>query len=120
MKSMQIRAMMLSAALVALTLANESVKSSSVSVKSSGDDDSDSKIEGSLKATDSTTPKIQYWMTPNILSGILVFVFVAIIAFLGFGLLASIQVPIYQLPANDEKNKENNREWQNIWGHIEK
>ena len=69
---------------------------------------------------DDETPKIQYWMTPNLLSGILVFLFLVLVSLFFFGLLASVQVPIYQLPANDEKNKDNNRDWAAMWGNLEK
>ena len=38
----------------------------------------------------------------------------------GFFTLGAIETPAYQLPATDEKNKENNREWSHMWGNIEK
>ena len=65
-------------------------------------------------------PKINYWVTPIVMSGILTFLFLLFVAYIGFGLLGDIQTPPYQLQANDEKNRENNRDWSKIWGNIEK
>ena len=55
--------------------------------------------------------KLNNWMSPTILSGFLTIFFLTLVSYVGFGLLASISTPTYQLQANDEKNKENNREW---------
>ena len=75
---------------------------------------------GSTTTNATDDPYIRLWMTPSLLMGFLVTFFLLAIAAVSFSLLGAIQVPPYQLPANDEKNKENNREWQNIWGNIQK
>ena len=62
---------------------------------------------------------IQKWMTPNLLAGLGVFLLFLFISIFGFGAMTAIQVPNYQLKANDEKNKEDNRDWVRMWGRIE-
>ena len=69
-----------------------------------------------LKASDKN---IQNWMTPNLLAGIIVFLFLVFMTLFGMSFMMAIQVPQYQLKANDEKNKEENRDWTRMWGKIE-
>ncbi len=40
-------------------------------------------------------PKINYWVTPVVMSGILTFLFLLFVAYIGFGLLGDIQTPPY-------------------------
>ena len=65
-------------------------------------------------------PRIQSWFTPNALSGMSIMVFIGIIFYLAISALDAIQVPSYQLPATDEKNPENNKNWIDMFGNIEK
>ena len=58
---------------------------------------------------------IQKYASHVFVTGFLTFVFLATFIYIFIGALAAVQTPFYQLPANDEKNKENNREWQLIW-----
>ena len=60
------------------------------------------------------------WVNPNMLSGSLLFLIMFMFAWLALTALGDISVPKYQIQANNEKDKENNREWQNIWGNLEK
>ena len=64
-------------------------------------------------------PRIMYWMTSFYLSAFMLFLFWLVMLNFGVNMLGSVQVPQYQLPANEEKNKDNNRDWYAIWGNIE-
>ena len=39
--------------------------------------------------------KINFWVTPLVMSGILTFLFLLFVAYIGFGLLGDIQTPSY-------------------------
>ena len=69
-----------------------------------------------LKASDLN---IQKWMTPELLAGIITFLFLVFMTLFGLSFMTAIQVPLYQLKANDEKNKDENRDWSRMWGKIE-
>eukprot|EP00355_Strombidium_rassoulzadegani_P006431 CAMPEP_0168617564 /NCGR_PEP_ID=MMETSP0449_2-20121227/5605_1 /TAXON_ID=1082188 /ORGANISM="Strombidium rassoulzadegani, Strain ras09" /LENGTH=111 /DNA_ID=CAMNT_0008658379 /DNA_START=1 /DNA_END=336 /DNA_ORIENTATION=- len=75
---------------------------------------------GTVGLKDDEPVKINKWMSPSVISGLLTFLFLLIISLFSFGLLAAIQVPSYQIPANDGKNKDNYKDWSKIWGNIEK
>ena len=59
-------------------------------------------------------------MSPFYLSALILFTFLFFMTYWATMMLGAIEVPAYQLPATDEKNKENNREWSHMWGNIEK
>ena len=62
---------------------------------------------------------IQKWMTPELLAGIMIFLFLVFMTLFGMSFMMAIQVPQYALKANDEKNKDENRDWTRMWGKIE-
>ena len=64
--------------------------------------------------------KIFHWVSPFFLSSFILFLIVFFMMYWAVMMLAAIETPAYQLPATDEKNKENNREWSHMWGNIEK
>ena len=72
------------------------------------------------RAADEPNLRLKSWVEPDVLTGFLVFLIMIFFFLCGCSALDGVSVPPYQLQANSEKNKENNREWQNIWGAIEK
>ena len=54
------------------------------------------------------------------LTGVFIMLIMFMFAWLALTAIGSITVPKYQIQANSEKDKENNREWTNIWGNLEK
>ena len=64
--------------------------------------------------------KMKAWMSPNALTGIMIFLLMVMFFIFGVFALNNVTTPAYQLPANNEKNKDSNREWSNIWGNIER
>ena len=49
----------------------------------------------------------------------MIFLFLVFMTLFGMSFMMAIQVPQYALKANDEKNKEENRDWTRMWGKIE-
>lgn len=64
--------------------------------------------------------KLNNFVSPFYLSALILFTFLFFMTYWATMMLGAIEVPAYQLPATDEKNKENNREWSHMWGNIEK
>ena len=64
--------------------------------------------------------KLSQWVNHDMLSGTLLFLMMFMFAWLALTAIGDITVPKYQIQANSEKDKENNREWTNIWGNLEK
>ena len=71
-------------------------------------------------STDLGNVNLAKWVNHDMLSGTLLFLMMFMFAWLALTAIGSITVPKYQIQANSEKDKENNREWQNIWGNLEK
>ena len=102
-----------------MTVVNAAKKATEAPKVGSTSLSADLKDESEGADEDTAIPRIMYWVTPFFVSSFLLFVFMLLIFNVGVGLLNDIRVPSYQLPANDEKNKDNNRDWYAIWGNIE-
>ena len=80
----------------------------------------DAETAQNLNAAWAPGEKLNNYVSPIYLSGFILFTFLFFMTYWAVMMLGAIETPSYQLPATDEKNKENNREWSHMWGNIEK
>ena len=70
-----------------------------------------------VKAGDPT--KLNEYVTPFLLQGVLATAFVTISLFFAFYAVEGVVVPQYQFKGSDDKNKEHARDFTKIWGEKE-
>ena len=92
---MTFKSQIIHALLFTMTVVNAAKKPLADAKVGSTSNSADLKDEGEGAEGDDTFPGIMYWTTPFYTSAFLLFVFMLLIANIGFGLLNDIRVPNY-------------------------
>ena len=75
-------------------------------------------LMSSVNATVVVEGDLNKVLSPTFVTALITTFFLYVMLTFGFGQLMAIQTPPYQLKY-DEKNKENNKDWSQIFGNIE-